>query len=1089
MSTPNFEQKPAIEQQGGILLKAGAGSGKTYVLVEHMIYRTRQWHEEWKQQQGTSFVDYIAEKFSSTVLMTFTKLAAGEILVRLTTRFQKEVEQCPENEKPWWQEALGQIDRLSVTTIDGFFYKLVRRGFFPELPPDVAIVMDQPRRKKILNSFDNWWNANESEFSPEIARDTAMYRTALIETLLEIFNDPSLRDAWIQFDPRDAAPEKLGWLAEEIPTLEGWDNFFSLQLEVREEDRAKPPKLLDLADALLLRERRARGWDEIVSWGTFSASELGRMTLSKSKFKDHNADYFVEWKKFRDSVSEWAETYQNYSQHFTKRILPWLETLSDLVHTVNRSLRPTDGLTYGDLEFHVLRGMRDPAIAQKVQKEFTTMIVDEFQDTSRIQYDVLLLLTASRPERLFCVGDAKQAIYGFRGGELKVFRDVEETPSIRTLLLSSNYRSRPEVVRFNNSFFKTLFPLGLDWSGHDPHAVDMDPQTVPETTEAGGQAIVLRALMPDVTLVDETQREKKTPRWKNAHLNSAEAHVIAEEIAKRLSRPDIESVAVLYKKLAPARDLMMALMKRGIGFTAQAKIPFKDDPVAGILLALIDDILGKKENRWSEFMIHGYLNLLGARASTGVAESCANFAKDVDLYGPLQAFDLFMARLGLSDGLPKNLAEVRELLALSANDIEAVALRLRARGGDSWSADFRFGQNAHKVILQTSHGSKGLEYDVVFVAGLSTNGRSRNQQDWIGSLPGAALWVEDASSRKRVATPQLMFEEALKKQKEFAESKRLFYVACTRAKKELLMVQLTSDLNQVGLEKKSWAKGLEAYLAESDAIECKIEESSVPAEVFANTSGQRPFFHMSQLGIQSKIGTTSAVNFGLSSELSVTGLNSLLECPRKFYFKQILKLPDDLMPEDEEVIHEGEREVRAISSSERGSAIHLALSQAVAQNFVVPLEWVNHKDRPHMEWALASLQQICTPQTKLVSEVPMKFPLFGFMISGIPDLVVMGEAVEIWDYKTGRRTESNELKYWQQLMVYAYAHWVTGLVSVDAAIVLRLCYVDGHELPSKTVKLAEVREALFPLWSRLSALDKIDETHCSTCPYKTICPR
>lgn len=77
MSSANAEQLPAIHHSGGVLLKAGAGSGKTFVLVEHVLHLTRQWRDEWLQDQRESFADFLNRKYAATVLMTFTKLAAG----------------------------------------------------------------------------------------------------------------------------------------------------------------------------------------------------------------------------------------------------------------------------------------------------------------------------------------------------------------------------------------------------------------------------------------------------------------------------------------------------------------------------------------------------------------------------------------------------------------------------------------------------------------------------------------------------------------------------------------------------------------------------------------------------------------------------------------------------------------------------------------------------------------------------------------------------------------------------------------------------------------------------------------------------
>lgn len=1088
MSTANHEQKPAIEHQGGVLLKAGAGSGKTFVLVEHVIYLTRSWRNEWENKPQGEFVDFLAEKYSSTVLMTFTKLAAGEILVRLTNRFQKEFENAVPNEKSWWQEALTQIERLAVTTIDGFFYRLVRRGFFPDLPPDVAIIMDAPRQKKVLALFDIWWELSAAKLAPDAARDAAMYRTQLGDTLIEIFNDPALRDSWMNFDPKDAEPSKLGWLVPELSQMLGWENFIKLPLvDVPEEARKKNNKWVVLVDALNAYDKKISTWDDVLRWSEFVRSEVGATRLNFGGHKEHVGDEFIEgWKNLKEGIKEWSELFDAYQTHFKQRIYPWLQTLHGLVRFVEAGLKPTDGLTYGDLEYHVLRCVRQKSIAEKIRNEFTYFVVDEFQDTSRVQFDVLRELTNNDSRKLFCVGDAKQAIYGFRGGELQVFLDLQQSRGITTLPLRSNYRSLSNIIHFNNDLFEKIFPLGVGWEGIDAHAVEMESQSIPNQEIAQGKVTIFETHLPDVILVDESQKEKKSPKWNSAYINQAEGEVIAEFILKRKETLGAGTIAVLYKRLAPSASLMASLMKRGIGFTAQAKIPFKDDPVTGILLSLIEDILGKKEKAWAQFMISGYLQILQVDSFELVSPSIESFANDVKLYGATLAFDLFLERLGITNSLHEgNLKELREILSLSGGDLETVGLKIKAKGSQTWSANFRFGKEPHKVILQTSHGSKGLEYEVVIVAGLVTNGRSRSKQDWIGSLPGAALWVEEASSRKRTPTPQLEFEKVLSKQKDFAESKRLFYVACTRAKEELVFVRFHAQEKQLTFSELSWAKGLEAYLERATTALYESNEIKLTAEDFGTQSTARPFFHINPLGLSKKESMHELPAYGVSPELAVTRLNSLWECPRKFYYKQVLRLKED---EEKDVIYISDDESRPMSSSERGSAIHLGLSQAVLNRFNLPLQWVNSPDKQKMEWALNEVQKLCA-NSKLKSEVQMKFSLFGFMLTGIPDLVAYGDDLEIWDYKTGRPDENTKLKYWQQLMIYAWGHWESGLVSRASEVVLRLCYLDTQQLLTKKLSFKEVQTELFPIWRRLSELDKIDESHCPKCPYSSLCPR
>ena len=90
MVSPNLEQKKAIEHQGGVLLSAGAGSGKTFVLENHVIYLTEQWIEEFqKKPQVVDLRSYLRQKFKSVVLMTFTRKAAGELELRIQKSFER----------------------------------------------------------------------------------------------------------------------------------------------------------------------------------------------------------------------------------------------------------------------------------------------------------------------------------------------------------------------------------------------------------------------------------------------------------------------------------------------------------------------------------------------------------------------------------------------------------------------------------------------------------------------------------------------------------------------------------------------------------------------------------------------------------------------------------------------------------------------------------------------------------------------------------------------------------------------------------------------------------------------------------------
>lgn len=1083
----NSEQRPAIEHRGGKLLSAGAGSGKTFVLVEHVKHLTRLWAQEWKnQKENTSLEEYLAQKYSSVVLMTFTRLAASEIHVRLSDQINLLVEASADDEKNIWKASQQSLGFLSVTTIDGFFYKLVRLGYFPGISPETPIIMYEAKRKVILGLFEQWWEENLTTIPFDYQRDASMYRKELSESFVKIMSDPALRISWMDFRSEKAAPNNLKDMLLEISALCGWNDFIKLSVEIP--DEARKNKWVALADALNERRRPIENWDDLLDWYEFCQTDIAKTRQSFGKSKALVEDYFSVYNDFKDSVLKWGEEYLHYQTHFEEKIKPWLTVLCRVVQWLDKKLDANTGLTYGDLEYEVLKNLKKKKIRERIAQDFHYFIVDEFQDTSLVQFEALHLLTLNKLDKLFCVGDIKQAIYGFRGGELAVFNNLSEALGKgNTLEMSANYRSEKEVIEFNNNLFSFLFPLGGGWKGQDAYSVKMTSQNYPHPPEhSGGKVTQIILELPSVVSFNPESQSKKNPKWRLKDLDQLEAEVFADFIQDRLKENPESSIAILYRKLEPSRLLVQELIKRDIGFTSQAKVPYNQDPLSGMLFSLIQDILANKESRWSSYMVKAYLSILGVSENSNLAALCSQFKSDFKLYGITTSFLLFLERIHLSNSLPEgNLQALLELMSISGNDLEAIYQRLKAKADLSWSANFRFGSQAQRVVIQSAHASKGLEYDIVLLGGSFTNGRSKGERDWAGSFPGATLWIENPHLRGRKKTLNFLFESLINKHKLFSESKRLLYVACTRAKRELVLLRVQGPADEIKLDENSWAKAIDLYLANhSNGLELRPFDLS--QKVFDQAHSMKPFFHSNNLGMFERV-IDPQKSWGIIPEISVTKLNSLLECPRQFFYKTVLKLD-----ENEREKHWGDEvSVLPLSSSQRGSDIHLALSEGVTHHLQVPLRYVNHPYKEQIAWALSEVQKILdlNPKAELISEKPMKFPFFGFMLSGIPDLVIRDLKTQIWDYKTGKRKPETEKKYWQQLMIYAYALWSTKIEGIHSTIKLTLCYVDEKEIHSREVSWENVRAELFPLWIKLSDLSSVNTESCLFCPYQEICPR
>jgi hypothetical protein len=227
-------------------------------------------------------------------------------------------------------------------------------------------------------------------------------------------------------------------------------------------------------------------------------------------------------------------------------------------------------------------------------------------------------------------------------------------------------------------------------------------------------------------------------------------------------------------------------------------------------------------------------------------------------------------------------------------------------------------------------------------------------------------------------------------------------------------------------------------------------------------------------------------------ELSVTRLNTLVDCPRKFYFENVLKLTAGKKKFfDVDEVEETEEPVFR-SSATRGTLIHEVLSSAIQRNFVIPREHFQGEHQKPLEWAIGAMESF-RKDFDFVSEKPLKFKFFNFMISGIPDLLLLpkksGTPAQIWDFKTGRITQESLNHYWVQLKAYAYALYVLGMVSRADSIETKLCFVDEQKFLNLSVNWTMVQEDLFAVWKTQNEPWMTKTDHCSQCSYGDICPR
>ena len=435
------------------------------------------------------------------------------------------------------------------------------------------------------------------------------------------------------------------------------------------------------------------------------------------------------------------------------------------------------------------------------------LLVDEFQDTSLAQYELLNALTAQWSDgdghTLFLVGDPMQSIYGFRGAEVSLFLQSWSAGALKSVKLypvslRTNFRCTPEILQWVHTHFEPIM------------AVDSEGGVQFRSSEAarpvGGSSPLVTALIDDVAGEFEASavaRLAKGARSRGtvailvrsrAHLNSiipilrnAGLPYEAIEIDKLAEQQHVEDLISLTRALLHPGDRiswLACLRAPWCGLTLADLSALAENERERIVIDLLRDT-GKVatlsvEGRWRAARVGEIL--LAALSKVGRLP-LRNLLEDVWLLlgGPAmlqyaQQQDDIRTYLGLVEELEEG-GTIRDLTLLSQRLENLFA---------------KPAQGENRIQVMTVHQAKGLEFDTVIMPQLAGGARSSERDllvwheevtpDGVGTLSIAA------QPRKGEKTDTYEAIRQAQRRKEGHELKRLFYVGCTRAKNELYLL-------------------------------------------------------------------------------------------------------------------------------------------------------------------------------------------------------------------------------------------------------------------------------------------------------------
>lgn len=487
------QQQTALDYPGNVAISAGAGSGKTRVLVEKYFRLLADEHPDWPVQ--------------SVAAITFTVKAASELRVRIMSRIRQELAdaaQTPER-RARLIEMRRQIGAAPIGTIHNFCVRILRDFHYEaRLDPDFLILegVDELalRRQAAESAFEDVSALRGTqEYGELLLLTTVFSRSALlghIEAMLA-------RRAEYGKIARFYVERGIGQLDSDLCSLHGREVAVRQAGIVQQlrEALAGLKQTLGLGGAQVPKplESALAGWDATAECATWEWPEFC------SRVRSVQDKLFTKQGELRKNIGRLpglaaatgligcvrdlcgaalsplcgelsAADRENLEiSLMLSRLYLRAETIHRRLRSAGSNALATDLLDFTDLEIRAEELLRNNrSVIQRLRERIRFMIIDEFQDTSEIQWRIAASLVCGDdgkmlPSRFFMVGDAKQSVYGFRQANTRIFERVRE------MVIESNMISGTGI-------------LPVDRHGQDVHVTPDRGRDVHAVSYDGGDA-------------------------------------------------------------------------------------------------------------------------------------------------------------------------------------------------------------------------------------------------------------------------------------------------------------------------------------------------------------------------------------------------------------------------------------------------------------------------------------------------------------------------------------------------------------------------------------------------------------------------
>ena len=884
------DQIRAIETlDKSVLVSAAAGSGKTAILVERILRIILE---------GKANVDEL-------LVVTFTKAAASEMKVRLASAIRKRMRENPEDAKRL-KEQLSRLYRAYITTIDSFALRVIREFFYetdsdPDFKACDEVQGELMRREALSELFDEGFDKDHILDITEAEAAERAYTGKVVEAVnsvgfrefMRLYSeerqDDSFRDRMLSaYAGLRSVPDYFEWAyskAEQLnvtaDTFEGSGLQAAMAADAAESfsaacsaaDRIRG-LFADAGIEAMYEEKLAaevqllHDFKDEVSGGDLSMDLIGKISAASFVTLRAGKNYSEAYSTIKDEVGALRKAYKDEINGWNgKYLTPDLQTrfaemnetyrytvyyirmLEDFERRYAEKKRERRVMDFADMEHSAVRILRNEEAAETLRRRFHFIFVDEYQDTNRIQEE--LISSIARPGNVFRVGDVKQSIYKFRQAEPEIFQGMYRKfseggdPDGTAIDLSMNFRSNEATINYINRVFETVMDGYDDRARLNPGAkCDPDYDFIPEVH-------ILTADDAEEAGEDDETAELSKEEAEAEYIAGLAAGIIGTEFhdtkTDQIRKAEARDIVILFRAVKTRGDIMAAALRRhGIEPHVEESDDYFDTVEIGVAMSLLScidnmkrdipliatlhsEVFGWTPSELSEIRIAHMEHLrAGGRAGRpayweamkwyrengpeGALKDKAVYAAD-RLLGwrrlshmmPLEDFIWYVLTdsgyyrmAGAMQGGSRRQANLRTLADRAAKYSQETVASLssyitfvdvmRKKNISSGQTPAAAGDDV--IRISTIHKSKGLEYPFVIVGGLGHRFRTDNNEKGFSfdSSIGAGLPYIDPSRKYWRSTLIQRAINAKSRRDGYNEELRVLYVAMTRARNRLIMV-------------------------------------------------------------------------------------------------------------------------------------------------------------------------------------------------------------------------------------------------------------------------------------------------------------